>query len=167
MCIGGWIRLVGTLCSSVVFERVVISLQSSHFCQKYSNNKRHNRTQVQDAAVLSTKIRVEIELQNEEKNSKPQASELKGLAESQIEVLVLSKRVETLEKAIQTAKGNGVNANEELVKKSIAKLKKLKESLVNANAKEEERLREEEKARLKAMKKGKKGKKGKKKKKKK
>ena len=111
--------------------------------------------------MLSTKIRVEIELQSEEK---PQASELKGLAESQIEVLVLSKRVEKLEKAIQTAKEKGVNANKELVKKSIAKLKKLKESLVNANAKEEERLREEEKARLKAMKKGKKGKKGKKKK---
>ena len=37
-------------------------------------------------------------------------------------------------------------------------------TFVRANAKEEERLREEEKARLKAMKKGKKGKKGKKKK---
>jgi hypothetical protein len=122
---------------------------------------------VQEAAGLSTKMRVEILLQSEEENSKPSESETNGLVDSQIEVLVLSRRVETLEKAIKTAKGKDVNANEKLIKTSIEKLKKLKAKLVNANEKEEERLKEEEKARLKAMKKGKKGKKkGKKKKKK-
>ena len=110
---------------------------------------------------------MEIELQSVEEISKPQAREMKGLADSQIEVLVLSRRVETLENALKTAKESGLNANENLIKQSAAKLKKLKESLESANAKEEERLREEEKARLKAMKKGKKGKKGKEKKKKK
>lgn len=118
---------------------------------------------MREATQRSTKMRVEIELQREPWT--PSTDDTKGLSETQINVLTLSKRVERLSTALETACADGIGADKDLVRASKKQLVMIRAELVKANEAEEDRLREEEKKRAKAMKKGKKkkGKKGKKK----